>query len=76
MTIGRSNTMAVGGVLNTGGNLGGVIGIPVVGYLSGHGNWTAAFLIGTAFALLSALAWLGIDASEGVGARSAEPPSG
>jgi ACS family glucarate transporter-like MFS transporter len=67
MTIGRSNTMAVGGVLNTGGNLGGVIGIPVVAYLSGHGSWTAAFLIGTGFALLSAVAWLGIDASRCVG---------
>ena len=71
MTIGRSNTMAVGGVLNTGGNLGGVIGIPVVGYLSGHGSWTAAFLIGTGFALLSAIAWLGIDASQNIGSTAA-----
>lgn len=69
MTIGRSNTMAVSGVLNTGGNLGGVIGIPVVAYLSGHGHWNAAFLIGSGFALLSAAAWLLIDASQVIRAR-------
>lgn len=75
MTIGRSNTMAVGGVLNTGGNLGGVIGIPIVAYLSGHGSWTAAFLIGSAAALVSAAAWLAIDAGQAVGATppTAEP---
>lgn len=73
MTIGRSNTMAVGGVLNTGGNLGGVIGIPIVGYLSGHGHWTAAFLLGSAFAMLSAAAWLAIDASRAVDAQETSP---
>ena len=63
MTIGRRNTMAVGGVMNTGGSLGGVVGIPLVAYLSGHGAWTTAFLIGTGFALLTAVIWLFIDAS-------------
>jgi ACS family glucarate transporter-like MFS transporter len=63
MTIGRSNTMAVGGVMNTGGNLGGIVGIPIVAYLSGHGAWNMAFLVGTGFALASAAAWLFIDAS-------------
>jgi MFS transporter, ACS family, glucarate transporter len=66
MTIGRANTMAVGGVLNTGGSLGGVVGIPIVAYLSGHGAWNTAFLLGTGFALVSAAAWLFIDASRAV----------
>ncbi|HVN98967.1 MAG TPA: MFS transporter [Steroidobacteraceae bacterium] len=75
MTIGRSNTMAVGGVLNTGGNLGGVIGIPVVGWLSGHGHWNAAFLVGTGFACLSAALWLLIDAGDSVDVSSGAQPS-
>ena len=67
MFIGRSNTMAAGGVLNTGGNIGGLIGIPIVAQLSGSGHWTAAFAIGTGFALLGALLWLGIDVEQRIG---------
>jgi hypothetical protein len=52
--------MAVSGVMNTGGNLGGIIGIPIVAYLSGEHLWVAAFLIGAGFLVASALAWLGI----------------
>ncbi len=58
MTVGGGDTMAVSGVMNTGGNLGGIIGIPIVGYLSGEHWWRAAFLIGAAFSVASALAWL------------------
>jgi hypothetical protein len=32
-----------------------------VAYLSGHHAWTTAFLIGTAFAAVSAAAWLMVD---------------
>jgi MFS transporter, ACS family, glucarate transporter len=64
MTVGRRNTMAVGGVMNTGGSLGGVVGIPVVAYLSGHGAWNTAFFVGTGFAVLTAVTWLFIDASQ------------
>jgi MFS transporter, ACS family, glucarate transporter len=63
MFVARADTMSAAGVLNTGGNVGGLIGIPIVAYLSGHGHWTAAFVIGTLFALLGAVAWLGIDAT-------------
>ena len=66
MTVGRGDTMAVCGIMNTGGNLGGIIGIPVIAYLSGHGWWSAAFLVGTVFAIASAVAWLGIDAERSV----------
>jgi sugar phosphate permease len=66
MTIGRRNTMAVGGAMNMGGSLAGVVGIPIVAYLSGHGAWNTAFLLGTGFALASAIAWLFIDASRRV----------
>jgi len=42
----------------------GLIGIPIVAYLSGGGHWTTAFVIGTVFAILGAVMWLGIDADE------------
>jgi ACS family glucarate transporter-like MFS transporter len=73
MSVGRGDTMAVSGFMNTGGNLGGIIGIPIVAYLSGRGDWHAAFLVGTACAIASALAWLAIDAAGTSGARRAAP---
>jgi MFS transporter, ACS family, glucarate transporter len=66
MYVARSDTMSATGILNTGGNLGGVIGIPIVAYLSGHGAWTAAFVIGTGAALLATAAWIGVDATRRV----------
>ncbi|MBV8397492.1 MAG: MFS transporter [Acetobacteraceae bacterium] len=64
MFVGRADTMSASGVLNTGGNGGGLIGIPIVAYLSGHGHWTTAFVIGAIFSLIGAVAWLGIDAEQ------------
>ena len=61
MHVGRADTMSASGLLNTGGNLGGVIALPVVGYLSGHHAWNTAFLLGMAFAAASAAAWLWVD---------------
>jgi sugar phosphate permease len=49
-------------VLNTGGNIGGLIGIPIVAYLSGGGHWSAAFTLGALFALIGVVLWFGIDA--------------
>jgi len=56
--------MAATGILNTGGNAGGWIGIPIVAYLSGQGHWHATFLIGFGCALAAALAWLWVDAGK------------
>jgi MFS transporter, ACS family, glucarate transporter len=66
MYIARSDTMSATGILNTGGNLGGVIGIPIVAYLSGHGLWTMAFVLGSGLALLATVAWLGVDTTRRV----------
>jgi len=63
MHVGRADSMAASGLLNTGGNLGGLICTPIVAYLSGHHAWTLAFLIGTAFAAVSAGLWLVVDPS-------------
>ena len=66
MHVGRADTMAAGGLMNTGGNLGGIIATPIVAYLSGHHQWTGAFLIGTGFAMASAALWLLVDPSRQV----------
>jgi MFS transporter, ACS family, glucarate transporter len=64
MFVARSDTMPATGILNTGGNIGGLIGIPIVGYLSASGHWTTAFVVGSVCALAAALMWLGIDADK------------
>jgi ACS family glucarate transporter-like MFS transporter len=61
MTVGRGDAMAVSGVMNTGGNLGGIIGIPIVGYLSGQHLWHTAFLLGAVFSVICAISWLWIE---------------
>jgi len=74
MMVGRGDAMSVCGILNTGGNLGGLIGIPIVAHFSELHLWYIAFLIGIGFALVSALAWLGIDVVMPVPAHT-EPPT-
>ena len=49
------------GVLNTGGNAGGIIAQPLVGFLTNGGVWGGAFITGTVFALVAAGLWLWID---------------
>jgi ACS family glucarate transporter-like MFS transporter len=71
MHVGRADSMAASGLLNTGGNVGGLIATPVVAYLSGHHQWRTAFAIGAAFAVLSALAWLLVDPTRGALKQSA-----
>ena len=66
MLVARADCMSAGGVLNTGGNIGGIIGIPLVAYLSGAGHWSAAFALGALFALIAMLLWFGIDAGRPV----------
>jgi len=67
MTVGRSDTMVVSSFMNTGGTMGGIIGIPIVAYLSGHHQWHAAFSIGAGLAVVSAVAWFAIDVADPVG---------
>jgi MFS transporter, ACS family, glucarate transporter len=64
MMVGKGDSMAVCGFMNTGGNLGGIIGIPIVAYFSGLHAWNTAFFIGAAFAVVSAASWLGVRVSD------------
>ncbi len=61
IAVAREHTMAAWGVVGTGGNLGGVIGTPLVAILSAHHAWTAAFLTGTGAGILSGVLWIWID---------------
>jgi MFS transporter, ACS family, glucarate transporter len=70
MAIARADTMVAGGVLNTWGNLGGVVGIPIVAWLTGHGYWYGAFAVGTAFAIAAAVLWLLIKSDQRLEAQS------
>jgi ACS family glucarate transporter-like MFS transporter len=71
MHVGRADTMAASGLLNTGGNAGGLVATPIIAYLSGHHAWTTAFLIGTGFAVLSATGWLFVDPTRRAAAQGA-----
>jgi nitrate/nitrite transporter NarK len=58
MQIARADSMSGFGVINTGGNLGGVLLYPLLGYLSGRGEWNLAFVIAAGCCLASAILWL------------------
>jgi MFS transporter, ACS family, glucarate transporter len=64
MRVARADTGAATGVLNTGGNVGGIICQPIVAALSGAGLWNGAFASGSLFALVAAGAWLLINSDQ------------
>jgi sugar phosphate permease len=53
--------MLATGILNTGGNIGGIIGTPVVAMLTANHSWSSAFMTGAVCAVFSALLWFGVD---------------
>ena len=61
MHVGRADAMAASGLLNTGGNAGGLVATPIIAHFSGQHAWNTPFVIGAAFALVSAGAWLLVD---------------
>jgi nitrate/nitrite transporter NarK len=61
MQVARTDVAAAFGVLNTGGNVGGIIAQPIMGFLTNGGAWGVAFMSGTVFALIAAALWLVID---------------
>ncbi len=65
MSIARADTGAATGVLNTGGNVGGIICQPVVAALVAGGHWNIAWISGAVFALVAAALWLFTRAETG-----------
>ena len=69
MRLAPSDTMAATAVLNTGGNLGGVVATPIFAALSAGQGWGAVFAMGAAVAVAASLLWLTIDAGRNAGVR-------
>jgi len=70
MRIAPTEVMASTAVLNTGGNLGGVVATPTIALLSAGHHWTSIFALGAVLSVLAALLWLLIDC-ETAGAETA-----
>jgi ACS family glucarate transporter-like MFS transporter len=66
MRLAPNDSMAATAVLNTGGNLGGVIGTPVIAALSAaQGGWRLVFATGAFTSVAAALLWLTIEPGRG-----------
>jgi ACS family glucarate transporter-like MFS transporter len=76
MRVARSDTGAATGVLNTGGNFAGIVSAPVIGALSGAGNWHATFAIAAAFAFVGGACWFAIDPDRRVITERKRPIAG
>ena len=62
MNVARADTGAATGVLNTGGNMGGMLCQPVVAALAAAGAWHGVWISGAVFAALAAVLWLFVKA--------------
>jgi ACS family glucarate transporter-like MFS transporter len=71
MDLGATNAGAAGGILNTAGNLGGVVSTALVPVLIKHFGWNFAFGSASALALSGALIWFWVrlesDVKEPIG---------
>jgi ACS family glucarate transporter-like MFS transporter len=65
MRLAPNDSMAATAALNTGGNIGGVIGTGLVASLSAEGRWDAVFTTGVVTSVVAALLWLTIDPGRG-----------
>jgi len=71
MRLAPADSMAATAVLNTGGNLGGVVATPAIAALSASHHWHAIFALGAIAALAAAVLWLWVDVAR-PGAQSQE----
>ena len=65
MHLAPSDAMAGTAVLNTGGNLGGVLATPIIAALSAGHSWSLVFATGAVTSVAAAALWLTIDAGRG-----------
>ena len=64
MAVAGKHSQVATGVLNTGGNIPGVIGGLMVPFIAAWLGWSAAIISGSLFAIVGALLWLFIRADE------------
>ena len=65
MRLAPNDSMAATAALNTGGNVGGVIGTALVASLSEQGRWDTVFTTGVVTSIVAALLWLTINPGRG-----------
>lgn len=73
MAVSGRHAPAATGVLNTGGNLPGIVGGMLVPVIAGMLGWPVAIATGSLFAIVGALLWIFIRADEPMGAAQAVP---
>ncbi len=64
ISVAGKHAAAAGGVMNTGGNVAGIVGGFLVPLASHHFGWTAAIASGALFAIVGAILWLFIRGDE------------
>lgn len=63
MRVAPADSMASTAVLNTGGNLGGVVATPAIAALSANHQWQAVFAVGAIVSVAAGVLWLLVDVS-------------
>lgn len=61
MRLAPADSMAATAVLNTGGNLGGVVATPAIAALSASHHWHAIFALGVITSVAAAVLWFWVD---------------
>ena len=64
MRVAPANSMNATAVLNTGGNLGGVVATPIIAALSASHSWLAVFATGAILSVVAAILWIWVDVSD------------
>ncbi|MBS0393517.1 MAG: MFS transporter [Proteobacteria bacterium] len=64
MRVAPTEVMAGTALLNTGGNLGGVIATPTIAALATDHRWTLIFALGAGLSVLAAVLWLAVSVDD------------
>ena len=73
MRVAPANTMNATAVLNTGGNLGGVVATPIIAALSATHSWHSVFATGAMLSVVAATLWMWIDVRSPSAAEEPDP---
>ena len=73
MRVAPANTMNATAVLNTGGNLGGVVATPIIAALSASHSWHSVFATGAVLSVAAAILWIWIDVRDQFAADVLKP---
>jgi ACS family glucarate transporter-like MFS transporter len=71
--LGGKHVGAAGGILNTGGNIGGFLAPVVTPFIASHAGWTWGLHAGSLVLAFGVVAWFLIDPTKTIGEPEAEP---